>query len=263
MDAVYLTPTAPPIGMRGDDSWTAVQIERTVLDVIEALSFVGALTVGGLALAGAVTLPIALVVGIPLALLGGGLLCYRSTLVDYENFKELEKVRTNAIDMSFSDLVSKHGWTKIEKYWIVSPEEMRMKFHAEAVGLTAVEFLKRYDLIALRNHRCLSPQQVAILHDIKRDYEHFRTLYERQERPLLSVYRQGVDLARRMRDLRIEQAALNDRSQVTIEANREYDLRLSILNLEKEQNRAAIRAPFEAQLLSLDGRIRAVLFHCH
>ena len=252
-------PSAPPIGAPGDKEWTAVKIERTVLDVIEGLSFLGVLTVGALSCASVVVLPVALAVGVPLAFLGGSLLYYRSTLIDYENGAELSKARFQAMDMSLTEAVKKHGWENIMKYEILSPWTLRTKFYAESTGVTAAEFLARYDLSYLKKSGCLNAQQAELLQGIKAEHEQSLQFYHRQKNQMESICHRGVSLARQTRDQLIANAAPNDLPRVTVQANRDYDFEISMLALQKDRDLSAIRGPFEAHLLDLNTRFLRVL----
>jgi hypothetical protein len=254
-------PSAPPFDWAPKTEWTAVKIERTVLDVIESLSLLGVLTVGALAAASIVTLPAALCIGIPVALLGGGLLAYRSTLIDYENGIELMQSRFKAMDMTLSQVVKKHGWEKLLKYELLSPEAMRTKFYAEASGVTAAEFLARYDLRYLQKSGCVNAQQFQILKNIKREYDSGLNAYHVEKSRIESRYHQNVSLAREMRDLQMNNVAPNDVQIRTAQLDREYNLRVSILELEKERDLSPITARFEEHLLGLNARFLRVIQH--
>ncbi len=252
-------PSAPPFDWKPKTEWTAVKIERTVLDIVESLSLLGVLTIGTLAAASIVTLPAALCIGIPVALLGGGLLAYRSTLIDYENGFELMEARFKAMDMTLTQVVKKHGWEKLLKYELLSPEAMSTKFYAEASGITAAEFLSRYDLRYLKKSGCVNAQQFQILESIKQEYDAALKAYHVQKSRVESRYHQNVSLAKEMRSLQMQNVAPNDVDIRGAQVDREYNLRVSILKLEKERDLSPITARFEEHLLSLNMRFLQVI----
>lgn len=99
-----------------NNTWSTTEISRICLRAFASYTLLG-----GVLSLGPSTL--SFVEGAPFFLLSGGLWYYSHTLIDYENPKELAKVRETALKMPFIETLNTHSWQQIVTHEILSPEE--------------------------------------------------------------------------------------------------------------------------------------------
>ena len=117
-------PSAPSLPENTPPSWfTNTKIKQIILSVFATLALVAAALLTTAAVVGFIASPagwVAAPVTI-LVLLAGGAIYYAATRKDYENPKELQKMKEKALCQDFRELYKEHGPENLKK--IYSPDE--------------------------------------------------------------------------------------------------------------------------------------------
>ncbi len=133
---------------------TDVKIKKIALYAISSLLIGGAFAIVGVSVAGCITWPLAFTAIAPLAL-GMILISYASDLKDYEDPKELEKMRQKALHDPFSKIFKEHSLEKVRTYQIVSPSLLQQKFLQEYEFYSFSDLLKKYPLRTLKTYNLM------------------------------------------------------------------------------------------------------------
>lgn len=120
---------AIPVNPLKEIQWTDVKVQKIRLYALSGAALVGAgivaCTITPVSLA-------SLAAAIPLTLASGALLWYASSLVDYEDPKELLAIREQALKTPLSDLIKKHSLEKIFSHAILDSEAFETSYKAHA-----------------------------------------------------------------------------------------------------------------------------------
>lgn len=107
--------------------WTEVKIQRVVLGIFAAIALSEATCILYKGVMGCVAWPI---MGVALLLVAAavGAVYIAYAVHDYENARELKKIKENALSMPLDRMVEEHGLGNIQKYQIVSKAVLQQKF---------------------------------------------------------------------------------------------------------------------------------------
>ncbi len=124
------------------EAWTDVKVKRVWSAAIAGVCFAAAAVCTGFAFSASLWL---LAPAIPLFLASGALVWYCYSSVDYENPKELSKVREQAVAMPLPEVIEKHGYEKLFQYSILSPEQFAASYSAYADTLDLNHLISYYE----------------------------------------------------------------------------------------------------------------------
>jgi hypothetical protein len=161
---ITMTPASPslpkPIEAQSSRYFTDAKIKRAALYVFAAIAVLAGVAVITLSALSIVAWPVALV-SIPLFAASAYLLYRASQIKDYEDPVELQQMRQQALNLSFTQLLKEHTLENIQKYQIVSHELLQQKFQEETQFDSFLSIIRKYtlrmiliyDLVPLENLR--------------------------------------------------------------------------------------------------------------
>lgn len=145
---------------QSSDRISSFKVQRVALQILASIS--GASTIGVLILAGASVLaPVSAVCSIALAATTVGLTYWASTIRDYKNPEELDRIRREAIGLSYDQLLKAHSIDHIVEYSIVSKDILQDKFYEEISGLSYSKMVAKYPLATIESFGLLSTEFLA------------------------------------------------------------------------------------------------------
>ena len=122
--------------------WTDVKVKQAWLYSLSSIAAVGAVAGAGCAV---VMSSVALLgSAIPLAIVAVATAIYSRSLIDYEDPKILAFLRNEAIHMVLPQLVEKHGWMKIFRYFLLDSSHFQTAYRAYANTISFTQILGLY-----------------------------------------------------------------------------------------------------------------------
>ncbi len=134
-------PVAEP-EIQNANTWTEVKTKRAWAIALTSLCLIGAVVTGALTFTASLWF---LAPAIPLLLAAGGLIWYACKLIDYDNPKELEKVRNQASQMSLSKIIEKFGWEKLFRYALLNPAQFEAAYSSHVAPMKLMDLLSFYE----------------------------------------------------------------------------------------------------------------------
>jgi len=125
------------------NSWTEVKTKRAWALAGAGLCLVGAVVSGILTFSVSLWF---LAPAIPLLLASGGLVWYSCRLIDYDNPKELQKVRNQAAQMPLSKIVEKFKWDKLFSYSLLNPTQFETAYAHHVTPMKLMELISFYEM---------------------------------------------------------------------------------------------------------------------
>jgi hypothetical protein len=121
--------------------WTDVKIQQVWLNAAAALSLIGSVVIVGLAAKTSVNfLP-----ATPFLLLASVFFgSYSYSLIDYDDPHILAGLRSEALQLPLTQVVTKHGWEKLYRYGILSAADFDTSYRTHADSLSFKQLLSFY-----------------------------------------------------------------------------------------------------------------------
>ncbi|MES2272717.1 MAG: hypothetical protein V4487_00795 [Chlamydiota bacterium] len=126
--------------------WTDGKVKRVWLGVLAAITLIGTTVFTVFAFTATLWF---LAPAIPLFLATGAIIWYASSLIDYQNPKELATVRSFAANMPLDAVVKKHGWENLFKYALLSPKQFETSYSAHVQALSVNQMIAYFEEVSL------------------------------------------------------------------------------------------------------------------